>query len=739
MSQTTAYIELREQARRRAWLQAGVQGVALATLAAAWGRWGIAAHPLVVAASVLAAVLLWHRLRAPAFNMDIDDLAAHLNRCFPPLEESAALVLRGAPQQDVLAHLQRARVTARWSKVVSESDVWLPRLRWRGALVAVLIGAALLLNPPAGSESAAMQIQTDSEVTSVRPAQPPVLESVQVTPPPYTGLAMYESSSLDVELPEGSRVEWTYQYAGDAALRVMINDMASAERQISLDPVSAGMRTGGAVINTTALYRVEVQDGSDESLPTGVHTLAVVLDAAPTLRQMAPAQTRIEIPRDGDPRLDYRVTVRDDYGVADVSILASVAKGSGEGVKFRDEVFTFDRATANGDAIEYERHWDLRALGMEPGDEIYLFTRVIDNRPVEANEGRSETLVIRWLDDQQVLAAEEGLAISVMPEYFKSQRQIIIDTEQLIADRGALSEDEFDQASRDLGQAQSDLKERYGQYLGDEYGEGEAPEGMVGPAESDADDAEQDDDGHEGHDHEGHDHAEHAHESPAQMETAGSAADLISRFGHNHGAAEVGLITRESPVGLMRRSLANMWDAELRLRLSDPEGALPFEREALRYFDLARQADRIYTRRLGFEPPPVSEDRRLSGELDDIQSRERQQTAAPDDSAATRMQALFQMLSTTPQGMIFEPEQRALLQRGARNLTTMAKRRPALINAAANLERLRLQGVYDFEDCADCRQDLLAAIWSTIPDVEAQPGTATRRSVSVNDSEGASR
>ena len=399
----------------------------------------------------------------------------------------------------------------------------------------------------------------------------------------------------------------------------------------------------------------------------------------------------------------------DDFGVEQVEILASVAKGSGEGVKFRDESFSFDSRITDGDKTLYRRHWDLEELGMEPGDEVYFFVTARDNREPEPNLGRSETVIVRWLEEDKAAVASEGLAIDVMPDYFKSQRQIIIETEQLIADREALDQAGFDSTSRALGQAQSDLKRRYGEFLGDEFAEDEAHE-------------------HQAHDQEGE--AEGGHEGEgadtSEFGTSGSAQDLLARFGHDHGAAEVGPITARNPVGMMKRSIGNMWQAELHLLLSEPVKALPFEYEALKYLNLARAADRIYTRRLGFEPPPVSEERRLTGELKDIleyQRREKAQTEEPDDRFFSR---LYQLLNESVSGANFTREEIALLNEASQRLTVLSQERPALIKQAATVEMLLARKGLNLPDCAACLHKLRATVWSLLPAAESEPQSGLR-------------
>src|SRR5690606_20592372 len=93
----------------------------------------------------------------------------------------------------------------------------------------------------------------------------------------------------------------------------------------------------------------------------------------------------------------------------------------------------------------------------------------------EPNFSRSDTYFINYVDstgvDEQELI---GMAIHVMPEYFRSQRQIIIDTENLIATKKSKSEKEFNSTSNEIGSDQKLLRIRYGQYLGEENSDANA-------------------------------------------------------------------------------------------------------------------------------------------------------------------------------------------------------------------------------------------------------------------------
>lgn len=722
--------------RRRGWLRVLLEGVTAGLAAGALAAFGGSpgAVPLLVAGIVAGITVLLRAGNSRAIRADRARIAEHLNRRFPALEESARLLLVAPETLTPVQRLQRARIEPAAAEVEHQADQWLPRLRalpivTLAALFAVAWWWAPVLRDTLQPTATGL---AGDPGTASSPNAVPTLRDIEIVPPAYTGLDTFIETSLDVTLPQDASVTWRFRDPVDAPLRLVLSDGSGSESSILLGRDAEGLRRGTLVVKRSALYRFErVQGGSSQPLP-GVHTLTVTLDRPPRLRVLDPNTTAVEVPPEGPVTIDYRVDARDDYGLGAVEIRASVAKGSGEGVKFRDAVFSFDSEDPNAEGKRLQRQWNLRELGMEPGDEVYFFTVAQDNRPDNPNEARSDTIVVRWLDEAPEPLLTEGLAISVLPDYFKSQRQIIIETEQLIADRDSLGGAEFDEVSRALGQAQSDLKGRYGQYLGDEFEEGGSP--FTAAASTTADDGDDHDDHNENG---GHEEAEahgagpapdhgHDHGVPTGPDTSGSAADLVARFLHDHGTADIGPITRRNPVGLMKRSISNMWQAELHLRLSDPESALPFEYEALKYLNLARQADRIYTRRLGFEPPPVTEERRLTGELDDIESRTRRETVSPDADGEAVVERLQGWLGVQAAGTPLDATSRELLREAADEFTRRAQDRPALIRHAATLEKMLLSERLDVPGCPECLEGLRRATWSLLPPPVPAPGRGRR-------------
>jgi len=650
-------------------------------------------------------------------RLSTDNFLQHLNRRFPDFEESAQLLVQEVPELSPLQNLQRERALAVYLKNLAQVERWQAPINYRTAVV-VSLGCLLLIFFTDPLRSLAERLLPDSLVapsTSSLPGRETGINSVviRIEPPAYTGLAARETDQLDLEVPQDSRVEWSLSFETNGDEYAL---QFSDDRQLVLTPAGGKQLQTSAVIDKTGLYHIVNTNTGDEHSAGEIYSLAVKLDRSPVIRMIEPEVSTLEIPRNGPAYFSSQALVKDDYGIQTVEILASVAKGSGEGVKFRDEKLQFDQSTETEKGFLYQKHWDLKALGMEPGDEVYFTVIATDNRLPQANTGRSETLIIRWLEDQSPVLAADGLAIDFIPEFFKSQRQIIIDTEQLIEDKPHLPVQAFKNTSYETGRAQASLKQKYGQYLGDEFGEGP---GAQAESLNEATDVVGD-----AHDEHEDDHGG-ALNAGNLNQNLNSTADIIRLFGHDHGDPEIGPITKRNPVALMKRAVNEMWQAERHLMQAEPELALPFEYEAYKYLKLARQADRIYVKRLGFEPPPVSEERRLTGELDEILSY---RLSAPEpiiDPGGQQwnqqlLKFIYHMLTTYISESKFSLEQREKLSLMSREFTDWSQQRALLIRHAATLEKLSQAGQLKLDDCETCLEDLENTIWDLINEGSGQ-------------------
>lgn len=669
---------------------------------------------------LLAVALVWFAqlwLSSKWRRLSTDNFLQHLNRRFPDFEESAQLLVLDASELSPLQNLQRERALTVYLKNLSQVERWQAPIYYRTAMALSLACLLLIFFTDQLSSLAGRLLPKNlvSPATSSLPSGATGINGIviRIEPPGYTGLAARETDQLDLEIPQGSRVVWNLSFETNGDEYVL---QFSDDRQVVLTPGSDKQLHASDIIEKTDLYRLVRTNTGDEQSVGEIYSLAVKPDRAPVIRMIEPEVSTLEIPRVGPAHFSSEALVKDDYGVQSVEILASVAKGSGEGVKFRDEKLQFDQFTETGKGLLYQKQWDLKALGMEPGDEVYFTVIATDNRLPEANTGRSETLIVRWLDDQRSGLATDGLAIDFIPEFFKSQRQIIIDTEQLIEDKPHLPAQAFKDTSYQTGKAQASLKQKYGQYLGDEFGEGPGAQAESLNEATDVAGA--------AHDQHEDDHGG-ALNSGSLNKNLNSTADIIRLFGHDHGDPEIGPITKRNPVALMKRAVNEMWQAERHLMQAEPELALPFEYEAYKYLKLARQADRIYVKRLGFEPPPVSEERRLTGELDEILSNRLSVPEAFIDPGGQQwnqriLKDIYHLLTTHTYESILNKEQREQLTLLSREFTNWSQQRAFLIRHAATLEKLSLAGRLTLDDCETCLEDLETAIWNLIDEGSGQ-------------------
>jgi hypothetical protein len=533
-------------------------------------RWLVAAVLAGAAAATLAA--WWARRPRPG---DRALMAKHLDRASEALEESAELLLDARAPATPLGALQRARVAALLT--AAAADDLLPRARTRRAarrfVIGLLVAAVVLAVAQRRPESTVGARPGASSPGA--PLESPRIERVEVTvhPPAYTGRPRRSLAGLDGAVEEGSRVEWRVETAAPIARAAIV--WVDGETPLEVSPPLRA--TGAEKVSASRIYSIRVTAPDGRDARSAYARLTVVRDEEPVVRLVRPTQPVVERDPDALGALELEVEVRDDYGIADAALVVTLASGIGEGVTFAER-----RLALAVDGGRARRALDLAALGLAPGSELYLVAEARDRREPTPNRGRSQPLRVRIGDPSaQTADLARGVVLARPEDTFRSQRQIIIDTERLIAEAPRLPRAEFEQRSQSLGFDQMALRLRYGELLGEETEEsgielenpenpdsplGLIPEGLV-----------------------------HFHDSEA---TATYFSDPLRRE--------------------MKRMLDRMWQAEGMLRVFDPRGALPHELEALRLLKDIQRRSRAYVPKTAGEQPVVDLERRLSADLSKV-------------------------------------------------------------------------------------------------------------------------
>ena len=712
----------------------GATGLA-AALVAAWP--GRPASAWLLPPAVLAGTLALRSAAIQWRELDAARLARHLDRVHPELEESSRLWLRAPEELTLLERLQLRRIN---TAVVAAAPGGPgfgqpPRGFLRAGAVCGTLGTLLLAitaftmvrQPTAGHRATLSTLPAPPAASAsappvAAPAWPKLTGgSLTITPPAYTARPVRQVDGLGAEIEEGATVAWS------VALDLPVRDARLVFGDAGTDTLPLALAPGGQrlaarrAITETALYHLAatLPDGRVWN-PPDLYSLRVLKDRPPTVRIVRPEQPRtvIDPPAEGQPapRVEVEVAAGDDYGVGEAHLVATVAKGSGEAVKFHEQTFPFDSDAPDPAAPHgrtFRRTLDFGALGLEPGDELYFFVEVLDNRQPTPNRARSETrfLVLKGPEESAPSAGLGVAGVNLVPQYFRSERQIIIDTEKLIADRPHISDHELRQRSNDLGGDQQLLRLRYGQFLGEDMEQGlgdhteisldplqaAPPEPASGPHAA-ASTAQRFLQEHEEQDREGGSDEQRDASAHAAPEVPLTANQVVAPYVDQHDSQDKATFFDHQTKGTMRDALDAMWSAERHLRVMQLDDALAPEHKALDILKDLQQSARAYVQHVGFEPPPLKvAQRRLKGDVADVPPRAAQvDPLPPDDPALGAVRAALADLPwQRPPPVVLTPEETDRLRQVQPALTQAATRQPEAFLDGLQALRQRLASAGD--------------------------------------------
>lgn len=627
------------------------------------------------AAGMLSVVLMLRESRA----YDVRWLLRRLNALSPTFEDSAELVLDAGPavralasevpgadggapiqQGSSLVALQRARLRSRLVTLdLPELRPGYPRRAltfvWGGAalLLGIALTAPMLSRVLHGLENIAAPTTQGGVVGAV---------SLRVTPPSYTQLKTQELKSLDGKVPEGSTVAFALQLGGEpASAALSFHDGSRLELHRDGD-----VWRGERVFANSSLYRLQI---NGQAAAEHLYRLDAIPDRAPEVIVRTPDHT-LNLLASGQKTWDLEFEASDDYGLVKAELAITLAQGSGENIKTSQQTLVLE---GDGDARHrlYRKSLDLASLGFAQGDDLVVRLRVTDNRPAQANVTQSASFILRWPEQAEAASSGmEGLVQKTLPAYFASERQIIIDSEALQADRGRIEAKRFESRSDELGVEQKTLRLRYGEFLGEESEHS----------------------------------AQHDDDTQSTSKAFGDAGNITSEYGHVHDRPEAATLLDPDTRRILKAALDAMWQAELHLRQAHPGQALPYEYKALEYIKQVQQAERIYLARAGVQLPQTDASRRLTGDRSGLSDRALDAAQAPPDDAPSA--AIWQSLhdGSTPDWARLSAWARA-------HQSTL----PDALGLLAAADRVQRDPV-----CASCRADLLGLLWPLLP----APGTA---------------
>jgi hypothetical protein len=532
-----------------------------------------------------------------------------------------SLQLLSISQPNIAEQLQLERLAEKLDgqkiPAIIDSKIWIP-------IIMLLVSTGFYYTFPVLKKNTSTSLTATTKEASQEAGKivsAPAFTEAQliITPPAYTRLPLKSTSDLNASAMSGSVLKWQLGFSHSQDLAVKLSNNRGDE--LAFKKVGEVFEYTD-VLQASGLYAFKAYWKDSLIYQSDYYRLEAIPDLAPKIDPASKELYKFHYLK--DPKtVQISARISDDFQVAQAFIVATVARGSGENVKFRE--LRLPISQANFKEANISKSIDLKALNFAPGDELYYYWGAFDNKKPEPNYTKSDTYFIVYKDTSKTEESEMStMAMNILPEYFRSQRQIIIDTEKLIARRNKINQKDFNSTSNEIGFDQKALRLRYGQYLGEEFensiggGDPLPPGATVETGDllkgftHAHDEGEHDhEDGEKPH-NDAHDHGT----SKGSGENDDPLAAILKDYVHNHDDGEANTFYEQSTRSLLKMALEQMWQSELHLRLYEPEKALPFEKKALEFLKSAQQKARTFVKKTSFDPPPIKEkEKRLTGEL----------------------------------------------------------------------------------------------------------------------------
>ncbi|MGI4751147.1 MAG: DUF4175 family protein [Janthinobacterium lividum] len=519
-----------------------------------------------------------------SWKIQVYDVARFLNTAFPQLEESAELALKSPESLNILERLQRQKVEKLLPGLPQPKEFY-SRLKFAAFILAASFLVSFLVSKFSVSSrnnhfTSIKEVFGGNEKPVKTEVILPEIEhfNLEITPPAYTGKSSREQEKFALTAEDGATVNW--EISTNKAVK-QVSFIFNDHEKLPLKAANADhtLWKTSRMIHAPGFYQVNL-DGKISEL----YQVEVIKDQPPVIRIQSPKPTTVI--DFGEPQKTLlKTALSDDYGIREAYINATIASGTGEAVKFKEQKISFEAAFP-GHQTQYQlqKQLDLKALGMQPGDELYFYVKATDNH---YQETRSEVYIVSIADTAKLMQMEGMVnSLDVKPELFRSERQIIIETEQLLKEKDTIKVEDFKKRSNNLGFDQKLLRLRYGKFLGEESESG-------GDAES-----------------------TNSLSNPADFS---NATKILDAYTDKHDNAEDASFLEPETKNQLKATLNEMWSAELRLRTYKPQEALPFAYKALRLLKDLQQKSRAYVAKTSAKIAPLKPvEKRLTGDLTKI-------------------------------------------------------------------------------------------------------------------------
>jgi hypothetical protein len=547
-----------------------------------------------------------------SWRISNEDVARFLDANYPYMEESTGLLLTQSLPAGSLQAMQQIKTSQVLQREYPNIQ-FPPKIKQALVFFAKTLFVCLVIEGIFYYVVRPLPGFTHKSPPPEAPVQTPAILSdldIRLSPPAYTRRHPRQQSNPDIVAEEGSRLDWTLETAKPLnSLGFVFND----SEKIFLQPENKE-RTKWAFqrsLWSSGFYQLVL-----DSQVSDHYKMEMIKDLVPEIDVESP-KSKTVLEYGMAEQIPLRVLIRDDYGVRSAGIVATISSGSGEAVKFSEKQIAFNETFLAIDTL-YLLHKviDLQKLGMIPGDELYFYVHATDNH---GQEKKSGIYIVSLADTAELMSTGFSVSgLNVKPEYFRSERQIILETQQLLADRATIGPENYKNKSSDLGVDQKMLRLRYGKFLGEEEESGEP--------------------------------GKENQNGVGNPNNFGNQNLVMDAYTDKHDNAEDASFFEKETKDQLKATLTEMWNAELQLRTFNPRAALPYEYKALRLLKDLQEKSRVYVAKTGLKTTPLDFEKRLTGDPEKIQNPVEEQNASDNQEKYNQLRAALGLLQLIGSG-----------------------------------------------------------------------------------------
>jgi hypothetical protein len=229
---------------------------------------------------------------------------------------------------------------------------------------------------------------------------------LKVEYPKYLGLKDETFVNVgDINVPEGSKITWLFDAQATDKISMQFSDAL-----LSKNNAGNNEFLFNKVIKNNDKYIVKIFNNELKTIDSSAFNISVIFDAYPEIN------VEEFIDSTNSDVYFYVGNIMDDYGLTALKFHYTVEKEDGSKKDFIKSIpFTPSQVS------DFSYYWNVKEIGLEPGDKVYYFFQVFDNDKVNGSKSsRSKWMTIELPSVEELSDASEKEIDEIKKELVES-------------------------------------------------------------------------------------------------------------------------------------------------------------------------------------------------------------------------------------------------------------------------------------------------------------------------------